>query len=428
MIETIAESIQPLFFSFYPTEHHGPQTTSPIIWMTIWQHVQVYYLELILFLVLSIITFYRREWGSNHEYIRSRPAASVAASATQQSYRFIWDEDKAEELLEGVGHFSGPPLVNVMITVWSFLISSLSTVPRRGESEDDIEKALLEDSPGCLTRALPGELQVNVLTFLHPRDVLNFASVSRQARNVVNGDKKHHQCDLSSMLWRSLWERDYAWLVREWAVGKKAMQRTLDYYNSYSVGSEKSFERFTRFNQEFYFAFSWCYTDYVLAGENVGDSCLVGLHGCVYDITAFLELHPGSPDTVMVEAGRDASYFFEDVGHSLGARKFTSQMCILVDRLTVFYDGCGVSMVKDDEKGTSVPLHRCKPRRPSSLERVRDQLLMEQKIEVQHAQTIKQHTDVLGDVRVYYDPFLRRWAYWYTTRNTFEPVFTLETQ
>lgn len=40
----------------------------------------------------------------------------------------------------------------------------------------------------------------------------------------------------------------------------------------------------------------------------------------MYDITDFMHQHPGSPETLMENAGADASEFFEDVGHSLDAR------------------------------------------------------------------------------------------------------------
>lgn len=46
----------------------------------------------------------------------------------------------------------------------------------------------------------------------------------------------------------------------------------------------------------------------------------MGVHGRLYDITEFMHQHPGSPETLMDNAGADASEMFEDVGHSLDAR------------------------------------------------------------------------------------------------------------
>lgn len=48
---------------------------------------------------------------------------------------------------------------------------------------------------------------------------------------------------------------------------------------------------------------------------------MVGLYGRLYDITDFMHQHPGSPETLMDNAGADATQFFEDVGHSAHARE-----------------------------------------------------------------------------------------------------------
>ena len=40
----------------------------------------------------------------------------------------------------------------------------------------------------------------------------------------------------------------------------------------------------------------------------------------------------GSPDTLMVHSGRDATRFFDDMGHSTGARRIAMSMCVVVDR------------------------------------------------------------------------------------------------
>eukprot|EP01137_Pigoraptor_chileana_P011691 Opistho-2@62978 len=44
------------------------------------------------------------------------------------------------------------------------------------------------------------------------------------------------------------------------------------------------------------------------------------IHGKVYDVTKFLEEHPGGEEVLMEHAGKDATDAFEDVGHSQDAR------------------------------------------------------------------------------------------------------------
>uniref|UniRef100_A0A8C3VWJ7 Cytochrome b5 n=1 Tax=Catagonus wagneri TaxID=51154 RepID=A0A8C3VWJ7_9CETA len=52
------------------------------------------------------------------------------------------------------------------------------------------------------------------------------------------------------------------------------------------------------------------------------------IHGRVYDVTRFLQEHPGGEEVLMEQAGRDATESFEDVGHSSDAREMLKQYYI----------------------------------------------------------------------------------------------------
>eukprot|EP00929_Paragymnodinium_shiwhaense_P000735 TRINITY_DN100971_c0_g1_i1.p1 TRINITY_DN100971_c0_g1~~TRINITY_DN100971_c0_g1_i1.p1 ORF type:complete len:151 (+),score=25.77 TRINITY_DN100971_c0_g1_i1:56-454(+) len=58
-----------------------------------------------------------------------------------------------------------------------------------------------------------------------------------------------------------------------------------------------------------------------IAEHNSEESCWIAVNGKVYDVTRFLENHPGGPETILEVAGKDATEEFEDVGHSKAARK-----------------------------------------------------------------------------------------------------------
>ena len=47
----------------------------------------------------------------------------------------------------------------------------------------------------------------------------------------------------------------------------------------------------------------------------------MSIHNKVYDVTKYLEDHPGGEEVLMDKAGMDASEDFEDVGHSNQARE-----------------------------------------------------------------------------------------------------------
>uniref|UniRef100_A0A8C7S779 Cytochrome b5 n=1 Tax=Oncorhynchus mykiss TaxID=8022 RepID=A0A8C7S779_ONCMY len=48
----------------------------------------------------------------------------------------------------------------------------------------------------------------------------------------------------------------------------------------------------------------------------------------VYDVTTFLEEHPGGEEVLREQAGGDATESFEDVGHSSDAREMAANMVI----------------------------------------------------------------------------------------------------
>ncbi|KAH9894462.1 cytochrome b5 [Cubamyces lactineus] len=57
-----------------------------------------------------------------------------------------------------------------------------------------------------------------------------------------------------------------------------------------------------------------------LKAHSTKDSLYLLLHEKVYDVTKFMDEHPGGDEVILAEAGRDATEAFEDVGHSDEAR------------------------------------------------------------------------------------------------------------
>ncbi|KMZ70399.1 Cytochrome b5 isoform B [Zostera marina] len=58
------------------------------------------------------------------------------------------------------------------------------------------------------------------------------------------------------------------------------------------------------------------------ASEHVSsDDCWIVVDGKVYDVTKYLDEHPGGDDVLVQSAGKDATEEFEDAGHSKEARE-----------------------------------------------------------------------------------------------------------
>lgn len=49
------------------------------------------------------------------------------------------------------------------------------------------------------------------------------------------------------------------------------------------------------------------------------------IHNNIYDVTAFLNEHPGGEEVLLEQGGRDGTENFEDVGHSSDAREMMNK-------------------------------------------------------------------------------------------------------
>jgi len=65
-----------------------------------------------------------------------------------------------------------------------------------------------------------------------------------------------------------------------------------------------------------------------LKANSTKESLYVLLHEKVYDVTKFIDEHPGGDEVILTEAGKDATDAFEDVGHSDEARDLLPGMFV----------------------------------------------------------------------------------------------------
>ncbi|KAL5724837.1 Cytochrome b5 isoform A [Ranunculus cassubicifolius] len=64
------------------------------------------------------------------------------------------------------------------------------------------------------------------------------------------------------------------------------------------------------------------------AEHNKKDDCWIVVDGKVYDVSDYLDEHPGGDDVLLTATGRDATEDFEDAGHSKDAIKLMEEFCI----------------------------------------------------------------------------------------------------
>ena len=145
----------------------------------------------------------------------------------------------------------------------------------------------------------------------------------------------------------------------------------------------------------------------------------------------------------MVYSGRDATRFFDDMGHSIGARKLAMSMCVVVNRSAQSEnDDCGVFPTDHTEidEAAEFPLPPRLPEGEDNLigkrgqglrSRIRNNRISngggtlqkmrnrfhDEKEQVRNRNARKYSDDptILGNnVNTYFDPFRREWRIWYT--------------
>jgi len=70
--------------------------------------------------------------------------------------------------------------------------------------------------------------------------------------------------------------------------------------------------------------------------HNDRKDCWLIIAGKVYDVTPYMEEHPGGDEVLLACTGKDATADYEDIGHSADAKEVMKQYCIgEVDAATV---------------------------------------------------------------------------------------------
>ncbi|KAK6914273.1 Cytochrome b5-like heme/steroid binding domain [Dillenia turbinata] len=65
-----------------------------------------------------------------------------------------------------------------------------------------------------------------------------------------------------------------------------------------------------------------------VSGHNSPKDCWLIINGKVYNVTKFLEDHPGGDEVLLSATGKDATDDFEDVGHSTSAKAMMDEFYV----------------------------------------------------------------------------------------------------
>lgn len=290
---------------------------------------------------------------------------------------------------------------------------------------------------------LPSDVWVQITSYLTAREVIQVAMVHKATYTWIHATGTTP----TATLWTMLWHRDFAYtqdVTAPWnyttqgstpieAVVATAETRDRQDPNSVQEGAAATTTdginntttlnvRPQTINAEFYFTYAACWLDYCLAGRNTVESCLVGIEGSVYNVTDFVTEHPGSPETLLVHAGRDATAAFTTVRHSKRALRQAGTFCVA--RSLEHGAVVPVSSLSPDREtvgGANTPRSSSSGRRSvhqrtthNTLHRIQQWYSLAQEAAKIRAHRRLANTRRLTDVHVYYDPFASTWNAWYT--------------
>lgn len=245
--------------------------------------------ESLIFLILTVITVYRKRLSSNDIY---RQQAS-----RQQLFRLppSLDLDRSRVLLSKYNRM----LQN--------MIFSQNKADLGSSSKDAEDKAA-----SCSLNRLSSDLLVHLLGYLETHEIVSVSLTSVEMRRSFTSD----------MLWEQLWRSTYAdhWRHESIAAIRRAREIYWDPIDNFGPPQTGWFH--------FYLTFEVCWLDWILAGFSTEERCLVAIGGAIFDVTSFLFDHPGSPETMTEGSGCDATEIFDEIGHSIFAEGLKRRLCL----------------------------------------------------------------------------------------------------
>ncbi|GMH96773.1 hypothetical protein TrVE_jg14054 [Triparma verrucosa] len=267
-------------------------------------------------------------------------------------------------------------------------LASTSSPPHHSNL-NTINRLRLYSNSGELLGPLFPDTLILIFTYLSAKDLLTvMSSVSKGIETVVR----------SNEMWLSLFREHYGELG-PWKVAKEAYTRSrgVGGLMSHRVKEGSDFK-------SFYLVFTCTWLNWCIAGHATDGSCLVGLHGSVYNLTNFLDDHPGSPESLLYRSGKDSTQFFEDIGHSINARQLALTMLEVPAP-----QGYGVNDLK----------RRRKPFRDNYAFESTTEVVSEflRKGYERKSREVETWKSLLGkddlEVNIFYDPVVEAWSVWF---------------
>lgn len=258
-----------------------------------------YKVEICVLFVLAVLTLFRKDLSANRSY-RSRSS----------SHRKRLSIDYTEYLND------------LRNTDWNNYVSKLATdiETKITTSIPDLNPLTIspvfhQNRPDFNFLQLNRDIMLLVVECLSNTEISRFSCVSKYFASLLSSD----------FIWEQLWIYRYGKIWQHPLIKSVRTCRNIrwDPYNNWGPPSQG----WKIFVQEF--EYGW--VNWLLAGCNTKELCLVGIDGNIYNVTNFIDHHPGSSETLLDHTGGDATKFFYDIGHSNYALTLREAFMVIED-------------------------------------------------------------------------------------------------
>ncbi len=181
---------------------------------------------------------------------------------------------------------------------FSFLSNLIYVAYYGSDSKEDKDGDTTSGKP--LLGLMPAEIAAfSIMSYLASEDLFTMAQVSHGFEKFANSDA----------VWKAAW-----WVRYKEVWESSATQNAALRWHCHSDSRNYPILPAGMTWKLFFSVFELSWLDWVLAGCNSENLCQIGIHGSIFDVTQFLDKHPGSPDTLMEKSGRNSTEVSEKLG------------------------------------------------------------------------------------------------------------------
>lgn len=304
---------------------------------------------MVIFFILGTIVIFRKQWSSNDGYRDKLERRSKKSKTIISSFHNISKEqvpklkDAFRDVVDTVSESVSETRRNIKTTI----LNKLNQVTSTSEKSISLYQYFqtLKGVENHVFMRMSDDTMFSLLSYLSRSELLALSETCSNLWIYLHSD----------LVWRHMWFRDYGTMWRHPKI--VALRRLRGIHWDPPVGATSSISppatssptssssstlfggassskniaapasaRVGASNEPkqgwkyFYLEFQYAWMDWLLAGFTTPEKCMVGVYGRVLDITAFLGEHPGSPESLVDNAGCDATEMFNEIGHSTFAR------------------------------------------------------------------------------------------------------------